>query len=90
VEKTGGIHCLGTMDFGNRYGRCGREQLYPGRKSNSEMSDVDPVTCEIYRPNYHGSSAECIAELKFYTEKRKMKTRDTMQRENSGSFAAVP
>jgi len=35
------------MDFGNRYGRCGREQFYPGRKSDYEMSDVAPVTCEI-------------------------------------------
>jgi hypothetical protein len=88
VEKACGIHCLGTMDYGNRYGRCGREEFYPGRKSNPEMSDVDPVNCELYRPNYHGSRAECTAELKFYREKRK-KTRDTTRRENSGCFFTV-
>jgi hypothetical protein len=89
VEKTCGIHCLGTVDFNNRYGRCGRDQFYPGRKSNSEMSDVDPATYEIYRPNYRGSSAECTEELKFYREKGKMKMGDAMQRENSGRFIAV-
>jgi hypothetical protein len=77
------------MDFGNRYGRCGREPFYPGRKSNSEMSDVDPATCEIYRPNYHGSSTECIEELKFYRKKGKIKMGDAMQRKNSGRFVAV-
>jgi hypothetical protein len=87
--KTCGIHCLRTVDFGNRCGRCEREQFYPGRKSNSEMSDVDPVTCEIHRPNYHGSRAECTVELKFYREKRKKKNRDMTQRENSCSFFAV-
>lgn len=89
MEKTCGIHCLGTVDFGNRYETCGREEFYPGQKSNSEMSDVDPVICELYRPNYHGSRAKCTAELKFYREKRKKKKRDMMQRDNSGRFVAV-